>query len=511
MSALPPGLLMPPSLALPAGIDTSVNAQAPIGEVSSLAAYGDSFLERVIALCLKDPDFLTRFFPALEPRFFSENEAAHSLISIIRTYFEAYSRAPDIESVRIEVGNYVTRYGGSRAADLRVAILGSLDNALSQSLDDADFVTDKVVEFARRQALKACVFKFITALEKHDAIDPDRMRTDFEAAMSVGQKGDAPFVFGGDAALTLPEILRQSAQYSPEGRVPTCFSQLNVTMPFNGLGPGELLVVSGPPGRGKSAVLANMGRWAAYWFAAQKDPRVVLHITLELKATSVALMYASLFSGLAKHEVSGDADGTYAARITPHLDWLQIPRVHIQYFSPSSITIGELRWWIASYCASKRVRPGLIIIDYADKLRGAVNDRDNSTYNSMGTIYDEIIAIGDKFGAVAMTGSQINREWSMEELIDMRGFAGSWLKAANAHTALFLCQTKDDKQHHIMRVFVGKNREGASDFVIMCKTAFERAFIAECTADEIRIYNEVLKQTPAGERKTESFRGGNRR
>ena len=110
----------------------------------------------------------------------------------------------------------------------------------------------------------------------------------------------------------------------------------------------------------------------------------------------------------------------------------------------------------------EEVEVGMIIVDYADRLRGGEEDR----YRGMGTIYDGLIEISKKFACPVWTGTQVRKFNAMDQTIDMTGVAESWKKVESCDIMVSLNQTNNEYNHGVARLNFTKIRDGEARKVI---------------------------------------------
>jgi hypothetical protein len=204
---------------------------------------------------------------------------------------------------------------------------------------------------------------------------------------------------------------------------------------------------------------------------------------MELKDRGdIGLMYGANITGIARDSIIVEKD-RYIQQLVGQAPFFN--EIYIKYFSPGTITVQDLRWWLINLQSIQQVTPGLIIIDYADKFKGVEDDR----YNAMGDVYTQLIALGDRFACPIWTGSQINREWSHTDIITEQGIADSWQKIAHADLVLTLSQTKDERKDKKCRLYTAKVRRGEGQEEILCHHRGDLSAIWEMTNEEVTAYN----------------------
>lgn len=450
----------------------------PDQEKAAQWPYGDAFQVKVLAHCLKDSTFLPRHNDVIMPSYF-QREQLNALAYLITSYFKKYQSVPTYEALSTQVTTYVSTYGGDRAPEMFRDLTEWMDAIYQLELTDGDFIHDKAIEFGRRQALKKAIAESLTSLENPKAVDFVDIQSNFDGVFQLGAEKD----FGVDwheIAPKLPVLLNEDTTYGRKYKVPTGFISLDQRL-SGGMGAGEIAIIAGPPGKGKSTFLVNLGKAASRHFKEKANDKVVVHVTLELKQPDISLMYSSCVTGVPRNDVITSA-GEYDSKLARFAPLFA--HIRIKYFSPGSISTNDLKWWLVNMQSIDKVTPGLIIVDYADKLKGGESDR----YRGMGEIYTSLIAIGDRFQCPIWTGSQINREWSEEETITGKGLADSFQKKMDADLVITLNQTMKEHENKICRLYLDKVRRGEGQGMVWCNYQKDKAVIWEMTPEELELY-----------------------
>lgn len=429
--------------------------------------YGAGWQRKVVALCYRDPVFLKFHADVLKPQWFESFEH-QALMYLILVHFRQKNDRPTPESLEASIRDYAERYGGVKSEESKLKLLTSFEECNRSDLSDIDTIKDRVVQFGQRQALKGAVGDIIGLIDKDDGFP--QAREILDNALNVGVTRE----LGTDLFTTasqLHELVKDDPLFSPKHKTPTYLPTLDRYL-GGGLGVGELGVLAAPPGRGKSTGLINFGRGALYHFTKSGANKTVIHISNELKEQDLVLKYVSCITGIRMQDIiKGDLT---------HQDILQSQgvlhhnSVRIKYFSPGSIDVSDIRGYISFLEAQEGITPGLLIVDYADRLsKDGKLDRD---YAMMGMIYDQLIQLGDEYKIPVWTASQIRRENFREPIIGLDGLSDSWLKNANADVVITLNQTPEDQnfkeideqQREMMRFFMAKVRRGEDLGQIAC-------------------------------------------
>jgi replicative DNA helicase len=453
---------------------------------------GEGFDRKVLALCLRDPIFFQSHVDVIKPHYF-ENSDISTLIFLISQYYSEHFIIPTHEAINAQVYEHGKKYGGQRVDDLIKRLLYWVDSSYIADLSDSQYITDKMVAFGQQAAIKKALDDSITIVEKGDPNDIGKLRQIFDDALRVGSTRDTGTFFG-EVAPNLSEIMLNDPVYGIKNKVPTGFSLIDTAL-MGGLGVGEVMVIAGRTSIGKSTIMVNIAKHAAYHFKSINSTKSVIYFTLEggMKELDIHIKLAASMTGVSINEIlSGKPE--YKEKIQEHLRYIGNRSIKVKYFPPSTIDTEQLRWNIANMISIDGIEPGLIIVDYADKFKGM----DENMYLQAGKIYDSLTAMGDRFKCPFITGSQINKEWSHQDISDVRGLDKSYLKSANADVVITLNQTEEEFKAGLMRLFLAKVRKGESHGIVYCHYSGPYSCVWQCSTSEIQQLEEASKKRSGG-------------
>jgi replicative DNA helicase len=88
------------------------------------------------------------------------------------------------------------------------------------------------------------------------------------------------------------------------------------------------------------------------------------------------------------------------------------------------------------------------------------------TRHEVTKIYEELRIIAGTYKIPVWTASQSNRGSLSKRLVKMEDIAEAFTKAAIADLIIGLCQTEDEKDEKIMRLFVAKSRMSSTNPIV---------------------------------------------
>jgi len=217
-----------------------------------------------------------------------------------------------------------------------------------------------------------------------------------------------------------------------------------------GLGNGELGVVVAPTGAGKSMALVHLGAQAV------KAGKTVVHYTLELQDTVVAIRYDSCITGIKLNKIFSSKEQVYDIVS-------QVPgKLIVKEYPTKTASTNTIKTHLETL-RRRNIDVDMIIVDYGDLLRPVSALREKR--NELESIYEELRAIAQVFECPVWTASQTNRSGLNAEVITMESISEAFNKCFVADFIFTISRTIEDKTNNEGRIFIAKNRNGADGLV----------------------------------------------
>ena len=277
---------------------------------------------------------------------------------------------------------------------------------------------------------------------------------------------------GADSNFGYDYITDFEERYKIKHRHPvtTGFSEMDA-ITSGGLGKKELGVVIAPTGAGKSMVLVHLGSQAIL------EGKNVIHYTLELQDTVIANSYDSCITGYPLSNLRDFKDEIFEK--IKDLDG----RLIVKEYPTKSATTNTIRSHLTKL-AKRGIKPGMIIVDYADLLRPVTMQKEKR--NELESIYEELRGISQEFTCPIWTASQTNRSGLSAEVITMEQISEAFNKCFVADFIFSVSRTIEDKKANKGKIFIAKNRNGPDGIVydIFMDTSNVKIKILPKVADE---------------------------
>lgn len=395
--------------------------------LKQLADYGTPFQRKVIGALMTDQKFVVNVRDVIKLEYF--NSQAHKwIVQKILDYFDAFHTVPTLEVLQIEfkkIDNDV----------LKVAVREELKYSYEVSTDDLQFVKEEFLAFCRNQEMKNAILESADKLKQEDY---EGIRALIEKALKAGQEKDAGLNYKKDVEA------RYRDDYRPT--IPTPWQTLSDLF-SGGFGPGDLFLIFGSPGGGKSWLCIDIAAEAA------KLGYNVFYYTLELSEKYVSRRIDAAMTGYCVDDLR-----EHRAEVDKMVE--ELPgNIIIKEYAPKSATISTIKAHVQQ-CIEDGIRPDLIIIDYIDYLKPSSKVRYSERKDEVDDVYIGSKALAKELQVPVLSPSQVNRMGAKDTVVEGDKAAGSYDKMMVADGSFSLSRTKEDKVLGTGRIHIMKNRYG---------------------------------------------------
>lgn len=394
--------------------------------MSKLEQYGHNFQVKVLSTLIKDREFLQQVADIVSPDFF-DNEANKWIIGKTLEYFNEYRTTPTMEVFKVEMDKI-------RNEIQQVAVKEQLKETFkSTKSPDLEYVKQTFLDFCRNQTLKTALLSSVDLLEIGNYEDIRRL---IDNALKAGVEKN----IGHEYIDQIEERYREEARNTIE----TPWTEIN-KLTNGGLGTGDLGLIVGNAGGGKSWALIALGGHAV------KLGYTVLHYTLELSDLYVGQRYDAFFTEIPVNEIK-----LHKHEVKNTLEDMR-GKLYIKQYPAGKANVNTILAHIDK-CRGQGIEPDLIILDYADLLytKNAKEKRDK-----LDDIYTSLRGLATEVKIPIWTASQSNRSAARDNIIQGDQIAESYSKIMIADFALSIGRKTEDKENGTGRFHVMKNRYGA--------------------------------------------------
>ena len=392
-----------------------------------------SFQQKLTQIILEERTFADQIEEVLEESYF-DVKYLRLIIGEIFKYKEKYEIHPTHDAI-----STIFRVGFQEENEVLVKQARTFLVRIHKShVDDADFVKETALDFAKRQKLKEAMIKSISLLQKSSF---DEISHVINEALKLGTDTN----FGYDWIKDFEERF----EIKTRNAVSTGWDDID-SLCDGGLGQGELGIGIAPSGTGKSMLLVHLGAQAL------KAGKNVVHYTLELADTVIGSRYDSCITGIPINDLREKKDDVFQG-IKGVAGNLIIKEYPTKKASTKTIKNHLER------IAKKGNDIDMIIVDYADLL--APLSKYNEKRRELESIYEELRGLAQHFTCPLWSVSQTNRTGLNQEIITMNSISEAFAKCFVADFIFSLSRTMADKAKNKGRFFIAKNRFGPDGLV----------------------------------------------
>ena len=308
--------------------------------LKSLNDYGPAFQVKALGALLTRKEFLQNIHDVLTDEHFP-NPAHKWIINEISKYWDKYHTVISMEVLTIEVKRLDNEI-------LQTSIKEQLKEAYKHSDDELQYVEEEFTAFCKNQQLKTALLNSVDLLNSGEY---DSIRYLIDSALKAGTDRNIGHEYNKDIET------RYREDYRPT--IPTPWPDINNLMQ-GGFGPGDLGIVFGNPGGGKSWLMVAMAAHAV------RMGYNVVYYTLELGEDYVGKRFDCYLTGVDIEHI-----GEHRKRVDEMVESLT-GNLIIKEYPPKMASVSTLRAHLQK-CVDSEVKPDLVIIDYIDYLKAASN------------------------------------------------------------------------------------------------------------------------------------------
>ena len=395
--------------------------------LKSLQQYGKGFQLKVLGSLLTDKSFLLTVRDVLHDHYF-DADSHKWIINEIKEYFDKYHTNITMDVLKVQLKKLDNEV-------LVVALKEELRNSYEASQDDLDCIQEEFLGFCKNQEMKNAILSSADLLKEGDF---DGIRNMVEKAMKAGMDKNIGHEYNKDVET------RYRTDYRPT--VPSPWPILNDGIQ-GGFGPGDLAIVFGNPGGGKSWTMVAIAAHAV------KMGYKVNYYTLELGEDYVGKRFDCYFTGHSIDEVNN-----YRKDVQKTVDGLKGALI-VKEYPPKGATVNSIKSHVQK-CTDMDHKPDMIIIDYVDYLRAPSKGKFSERKDEIDDVFIATKGLAKELKIPILTPSQVNRMGAKDSVIEGDKAAGSYDKMMVADICLSLSRQKEDKVLGTGRVHVMKNRYG---------------------------------------------------
>jgi replicative DNA helicase len=411
--------------------------------LNKLNNYGNVFQVKVLGALLTQRDFLLNISDSLDSEYF-ENPSHKWVVDYIIKYFEQFHTYPTTETLSIEIKKIDNEI-------LRISLVEAIREAYKLAdASDLEWVEREFSDFCQNQQMKKAI---MTSVDLLNLGDYDGIKQLINRALKAGEDKNIGHLYEADV----------ESRYRDDDRraIPFPWPVFN-DLTQGGYGKGDLVLLFGNPGGGKSWGVIAMGAYAA---ALGYN---VVHYTLELSEGYVGKRYDAVFSGI-------DVD-----KLDKHRDQVQEAisnvkgKIVIKEYAPKRASLDTIESHLQQLEHQNEFKPDMIIIDYLDLLRTKGRKERKEEIDD---VYTDVKGLAKELGIPVVSPSQANRTGADKGILQAENAAGSYDKIMIGDIIVSLARGRKDKVNGTGNWHIIKNRYGADGLTFGSKINTSTGYI----------------------------------
>ena len=430
--------------------------------LQALKDYGAAFQVKTLGALLTKKDFLQTVYDVLTDEHFP-NPAHKWIIGEICKYWDKYHTIISMEVLSIELKRLDNEI-------LQTSIKEQLKEAYKHSDAELAYVEEEFTAFCKNQKLKGALLDSVDLLNSGEY---DNIRYLIDNALKAGTDKNIGHEYNKDIET------RYREDYRPT--IATPWPQINNLMQ-GGFGPGDLGIIFGNPGGGKSWVMVALAAHAV------RMGYNVVYYTLELGEDYVGKRFDCYLTGIDIEHI-----GEHRAKVDAMVEGLS-GNLIIKEYPPKMASVSTVRAHLQK-CVDSEVKPDLVIIDYIDYLKSS-SSKFSERKDEIDDVYVACKGLAKELKIPVISPSQVNRMGAKDDVIEGDKAAGSYDKIMVADFCMSLSRKKEDKLNGTGRLHIMKNRYGMDGMTFGAKMNTNNGHV-ELT-DDVPTYEEPVPSNGNG-------------
>jgi archaellum biogenesis ATPase FlaH len=446
--------------------------------------WDEEFQRHIAALLISDRQFLLQSLDLVKTSYFT-NKAHSKVCSIAFDFFKKYRILPRKDFI---VQELKTQLKDNKSLSYFLAEVNVLFDYFQPGLEARDYLRDKIVFFAKIQAVKKAFHDSLKLIER--APESDETWNKIYEQMREAMQTQQNFDLGLDYFKSIKDryAKKEESKDSDADRFITGLESIDKEVGGGGYSVGEIISIVAGSGVGKSVMLACIT--ATNLLRGKRG----VYISLELAEDKVADRMDAILTGLPVQNLLGNKHDIYDRLNNLKNVVLEgdIWPLVIKQFPAGVATVNTVRAYI-SQLRFQGFDPDFIIVDYVGEM--ALHP-DLQTHDSRELIIRELRGMATEEKVFVATAMQPNRDGKKDgknenSRLDDEHLAGSFGQIRPLDGCISLNQNDSEKFLGIGRCYIIKQRDGKSRYQLYLSFNKDSLKITEISRDE---YKKALNQ-----------------
>lgn len=362
----------------------------------SFDVYNDEIQLVFLQFLASEPDLFSRCLNIVEPHYFSRKY--RSIVSLFKDHSEKYNAIPLLEQI-------------NAVSDAKISLIDNITD------HHKEWFLDEIEKFCRHKALEKAIIESADLLEDKNY---GEVENKIRKAVQIGLVKDLGLDYYENPKERLEWIKSQA------GAVSTGYKDIDRKL-YGGVNRGEITVMAGGSGSGKSIFLQNFG---VNWSLAGLN---VVYISLELSEQLVSMRVDSMVSEYGTRDIMRNIDDVH---LKVKMKSKGAGQFRIKYMQ-SGINANDIRVFLREYEIQAGIKVDALLVDYLDLMapNSAKISADNLFIKDK-YVSEELRNLATEKQLLLVTASQLNRASVEEVEFDHSHIAGGISKINTADNVI---------------------------------------------------------------------------
>lgn len=405
-----------------------------------LGYLGPEFQYRLAHHFMEDKKYFSDMYEIIDNNMFTDPNLRR-FTGTLMNYFDKHGIVPSYETIEIELRKEVK-------SEYDIELIVEIVQKIRDSTDEGvDTIKKTAHKFFKQQNYAKIVNKVSELLKNGDVDRVDELEDIWRKALISGNRDDLGTKLKDDLADVLSDEYRQA--------IPTGVGGIDESLE-GGLGKGELGVIIGPSGFGKTSMttaFANQSASLGY--------RTV-QIVFEDKPKQIQRKHISRITNIEARDLSKPENLEFVKEEMSKTHIFD-DTLRIKKYPTGEVTPIQIKNYLKKLTNSG-FKPDVVFIDYFECLAASKNYKD--VWIGEGHTMRELEALASDLDIALWVPTQGTKDSLSAEIVTMDKAGGSFKKIQIAHIVLSISRTNEDIEGNIATIAILKNRSGRSGKVM---------------------------------------------
>lgn len=401
-----------------------------------------------IQLCImkglvRNKNFCSKVEPFLVENYFTG--PFKNFYKIFSEFYSEYGKAPDSIPFSIRLKN--SKLNQSDYDELKILIDLVFDSTTdSESLTNTEWLINECERYCRDISIERAVMLSFSILSGDDKkLAPDAIPDLMQEALSISFTSDLGSDYFKSAA-------QRWAEYTnPTKLIPYGLDTLNV-LTNGGIEKGTLNAILAATNVGKSALMCYL---AGEWLKAGYN---VVYFTFEMNETKIQQRIDGNLLGVKLDDLKTLSESDFISRVNS-VQAKTNGRFVVKQFPTSGAHAGHMKHFLKELEAKEGFKPDIVIGDYIN-ISASRRYPKAEGYEKVKAIAEEWRGLAVELDFAFLTATQVNREGSKKDVIDMDSTSESFGLPMTLDTFIAVTSPKELANNGQQLMSILKSRQG---------------------------------------------------